>query len=229
MILYKAFDLKSDPIPLNVDPKTFRAEFLRCIKDNKSDLTLLRQYMQPFMNMWIQQFQQPEAPRSFGYVLLILNLYAAVEDPFKQIEIWKQEVPDIQAELDFVFVRLVRKFNKIVLDDFHVKRVISLYFKGLLRREILKARPTVDKRYLELSYEDEGYEPSYPDHFFIKHLNLSPWEHYMFLLESQGYSLFDIRDFSKIPRETFYYEEKGLWKLLKHAYLMIDQSPISKH
>ena len=128
----------------------------------------------------------------------------------------------LRAELRYVACEVVRNTQyypnaaKPIMAEYVFALLYRNYLKDHINRE-LDLDPVVftdDETILDsqtVEYENK-------DVLLLDNVAASRWERYLLYLVSNGFSTLEIASIVKLPRETFYYEEKHLWETLRNLW-----------
>jgi len=225
MFFYHQVSNETRPAPtLEVTSEVWVTEWRRCWEDPESDLTYLLEISKPFIDYWNQQLTNPQE-----YDINLISLYRLLNNKFETslelIKTWISEVSDngnTNAELTYLFIEHVRSANYFPTkaQPLIAEYVIVSDFKRRIKYGILKVNQSYHRNNnAQLIPSKQYHTDTYPDWFLINNLNLDKWQQYLLKLIETGKTTLDMARITHIPRETFYYEEKKLWHLLKKSYL----------
>jgi hypothetical protein len=222
--MYKTLPTDRRALPLQADSSIFVASWKQCILDKKSDLTEVLEMMEPVFIRWEELLTLRDLREDINFLTLCRML-----DPDPEIALakvkkwteWAETSSSIKDELIFIFIERVRKLryppasasNKmveyIVAKDF--KRGIHHHIRAITR---LKSR---DALFYSETFDENEFEKyiTYPDYFVLNMLRSNKWNSYLFHLISEGYTIGQRSELTKLHRRNLYKEEKKLCRLAK--------------
>lgn len=225
MLRYQYLNTNVRPLPFKVTSKEFTQEWRACWEDKERDIGQLLEMAEPVITHWTNLLSNPNYPKDINYISLCGLLDATFGD-FKSPQVIKfyceqlELISSVKEELQLIFIRHLRKANYFPAKASWRKAeyVISLDYKSRIKNAITKQiNHSIDIRTLEYSFEPDSYVDEHADYLLIKNLDLTPWEKYLFSLAQYDATTLSMARMHHIPRETFYYEEKELWRKLKQA------------
>lgn len=222
---YKFCSTNIRPMPLEVSSEVFADEWHKCWEDKESDLTTLFLMVKPLLLHWERMFTIPTYNKDIQYIALCK--YLAPNDPDEAITKlaqwveWAENTTSVLEELEFIFMRRIRsmgyypKFAKPISVEYVIVTDFRYAVNAAIRSVLSIAVHEID--YAKNSCISPGLLIEYdlPDYLLLKNLSFSKWESYLFYLVLEGYSSYEISRITRIPRETYYYEEKQIWQCLK--------------
>lgn len=209
----------SRPFPtLIVDSETFVEEWRACWQEREKPLDKLMLMAEPVFKYWEQLLTNPPANPDVNLISLINLLHHDPIESVNIIEHWLiDEIKDsLIHELQYIFINHVRtakyfpKFASpkiaeyVIANDYkkRIKQCIASHKKLILYMD----QPPIEKLI---------HIENHPDYYLLDRVYLDKWRSYLLKWINTGKSTSEISKEIKIPRETFYPEEKELWQLLQ--------------
>lgn len=212
-------------MPLEVSETEFVEEWKACWKDMERDTTHLFDMVWPYFSYLKSMFLDTAMDKDVTYLSLCNLLAFDFTDPLTAISDWIMVVGEenLEQQLAFLFLKRLRKVEwKPVAKT--VPRIaeyaIARDFKYEIRRDVVRHLKKGKSKIMlhTVPIEEEHHplvEDTHADYLLIKNISSSFWQTYLFNFILNGYNALEIADISKIPRETFYYEDKKAWHNLR--------------
>lgn len=220
MIFYKTYPTKIHALHLKCKPEEFVSEWKACNTDRKRDLTHILVLLDPFLKHWKKLLTRTDYPRDIQIATLYRTLdgenYAGIEI----VQSWVERAEDLYKELQYLAIELVRgSYFPNAARPIMAEYVFAYLFRSNLKGQIYR---DLDIDLVEITDNelilDTEVDPAVPDILLLKHCCQQPWERYLLYLICNGFSTLEIASIVKLPRETFYYEERDLWQQLKSLW-----------
>lgn len=222
MVLTKIFPTEIHALHLQGDTREFMKEWKACIQDHKHDMGKLMVILEPYIIHWYNLLTNPSYPRDIQIATLYQCLDKCDYGGLEIVNTWVNQVEHLKAELRYIACEVVRhtQYYPNAAKPIMVEYVFALLYRNYLRDHIkrdLDLDPIVvtdDETILH----SQTVEYENCDVLLLEHTATSRWERYLLYLISNGFSTLEIANIAKLPRETFYYEEKHLWEQLRNLW-----------
>ena len=219
MILTKIFPSDIHALHLEVPIEEFIFEWKACIADKKRDLSRIIEILEPYLQHWKNLLTDEYYEKDVQYATLYQRLTETDGFSYDLISLWIEST-DLDRELRYIALEVLRNSNQYYPKAARPKMVeyvfaypyrayLRKYIKAQLRAECIAF---VDD---ETILAREATEQGQPDVFIIKSAGSNRWEEYLFYLISNGFTTMEIAEVVRLPRETFYYEEREVWEQIK--------------
>lgn len=221
MLRHRVFPVNQRSLPLKVTSKVFIDEWRECLKDKKRSLNTLWQMLTPAFDHWEAMFLG-NAKKDIGYASMYMSLKSRNRG-YDVLENWIEQttlISSIRDELQTVWLLTIKRMRyfpwlaKPKMAEYVIARQFIFRMQDHIDGNSKRRIETVP---LESKHDVESYEDSHPDYLLLKNSKLSDWELYLLTLTIEGLAVLDIANTCHIPRETFYYEEKKIWKKLARS------------
>lgn len=227
MVWSKIFDVNIHALHLNCTPEEFGKEWRECTLDHERDLTLAITMLEPFLQHWISLLTDYEYPKDTQIQALCNALNQDVDYAgMSRARKWAKTRDDLYSELAYAAVRLLRRRDYF---PSHAKGTkIEYVFAFFYRQELYTHIIHAHHRPLEYTDDDkllcsEAVDPIEEDVLLLKHCVKSRWQKYLLYLLYNGFSALEIAEITRLPRETFYYEELELWDKIRTLWQTPEQ------
>lgn len=228
MLLYKALNRDTRSVPLKVPAQLMVAEWHECWKDPNRDLSYFFQLLEPMIDHWHNMLTDKNYPKDINYLVLCSRIdnYFEQDIALEVLDTFNEAI-QVQSELK-PFLRLIifkvfRQFKWF--PDFarpqKAEFLLAWKFRERLRYliiKIVKDFTKLDVQDFATTFNESVIEDEYIDILFLKNMDLTDWEQYLFSLRVNELPVQEIANICGIPRETFYYEERELCRKLKQTY-----------
>lgn len=218
---FKQCSLTINPLSEGVSISEFDRYFRLIIRGDKRYIEHVQFMLQPYVAYWIKHLKYPtEQAADIQKLILVKDLTYYHKDPLQAIDDYVFQIElfsSLEEELNYMIIKTLLKFKKIysAATDLAMAKAFAVRYRKVLRDSILRLlRRTIDKKYHVRNIKDKFHIDIHPDYLYLKNMELTEWESYLFELRSHDLDLYQISDICKIQRETFFYEDKELWKKL---------------
>lgn len=222
MVLAKVFPTEIHALHLQVDTREFMKEWKTCIEDHRYDMGKLLEILEPYITHWYKLLTDPSYLRDIQIASLYLCLDKYDYGGLDVVSTWTSQVDDLKAELRYVACEVVRNTQyfpnaaKPIMAEYVFALLYRNYLKDHIRRQLNLDPIAITDDETILNSQTIEYENC--DSLLLEHATSSRWERYLLYLISNGFNTIEIANITKLPRETFYYEEKHLWEQLKNLW-----------
>lgn len=222
MVLSKIFPTEIHALHLTVDTREFMKEWKACIQDKQHDMEQLVKILEPYIVHWYKLLTDHTYPRDIQIATLYSSLDKYDYGGLDTVNMWVSQVESLKAELRYIACEVIRSTQyyptaaKPIMAEYVFALLFRNYLKDHIKRE-LDLDPIVitdDESILDSQIIEYGS----PDIVLLDNATSSRWERYLLYLISNGFSTLEISNIVKLPRETFYYEEKHLWETLRNLW-----------
>lgn len=219
MLSYVVLPTNTRAMPLSVSSEEYTEEWRACWSDPQRDLLALYEMSEPWLDHWVNLITDPMYPKDLNYISLCARL--SIESPgnaLTKIKEWQSSITcDLKEELTmllFVHVRTANYYPKFCRSPHIAEFVIARGFNYALQKEIdkIERSPKIDYVDNRVIFDLQSVNDNEIDWLLLSNLGLSNWESYIFDMVRNGQTINEISKYCHIPRETFYYEEKEIWK-----------------
>ncbi len=222
--MYKTLPTNRRSLPLEVESPAFADVWKACIKNQKSDLTVIMQMMEPVFACWQQQLIKQDLKTDMMFLTLCQMLDPDPEEALSKVTKWvewAESSSSVIEELRYIFIERIRKikYEPSSASDKMIEYIVAKDFKRGLYHHIrainrLKAR---DALFYSEMFDEEEFATYIvlPDHYMLNIIKSNQWNSYLFHLISQGYTTVERSELTKLHRRNLYKEEKKLCQLLK--------------
>lgn len=222
MVLTRIFPTEIHALHLEVDATDFMHEWRMSIQDRNYDISKLLTILEPYINHWYLLLTDPQYPRDIQIATLCSCLDKYDFGGLELIQAWVSQTEDLKSELRYVACEVIRhtqyypSYAKPIMAEY----VFALLYRNYLRDHIKRELEPDLIAFIddETILNSETIEQQNRDVFLLDHAATSRWERYLLYLISNGFSTLEIASIVKLPRETFYYEEKHLWEQLRNLW-----------
>lgn len=212
MFYYKLLSPEIHALHLEVPAKEFLNVWKNTITGGNKDIDQLVQMLNPYIDYWLKLLNKEIQP---DVQLITLYQYLEAAEAIDNLSFWLDTSRDIRSDLLYVLINTISHFKYFPNEASAIKAeyVFALRYIRNLKRFLLKQVP------LAIEIENSSAEfNEYPDYYLLDTINKNPWTSYLFFLIANGYCATEIANITKIPRETFYYEELRIWEQLKKLW-----------
>ncbi len=222
MVLTRIFPTEIHALHLEVDAREFMQEWKTCIQDRTHDMSKLLNILEPYINHWNLLLTDPEYPKDIQITTLYSRLDKYDFGGLALVQAWVSRIEDLKSELRYIACEVIRHTQYY---PSHAKPIMAEYVFALLYRNYLRdyIRRELETDLIVLTDDEtilnsEIIEPENQDAMLLEAATGNRWERYLLYLISNGFSTLEIASIVKLPRETFYYEEKHLWEQLRNLW-----------
>lgn len=219
--MYKAMPTDVRPMKLDVSSKVFASVWKECWKNPNKDIMPLLDILDPFFKHWIYMLTEPGSEKDINYITLCFLIEGCGPPAPKAIKKWVRygtHSVSLYEEFQLMAIEYLRTVGYFpsLASPIMVEYVIARDLKLRLAKKIVKAyKQSIDIPVEASTFNTLTHEDHYPDYFMLNQLTDTQWNLYLSLFVTQGLPTLEIAEITKIPRITFYYEERELWHKLK--------------
>ena len=226
--MYKTLPTNTRPLALDITPKEFTQEWVKCVQDKTSDLSTVLSMMQPVFDNWKCLLSTTVEKDDISYITLCKLLSPEPEKAREYIDLWLEWIKvnsDIISELQYIFIERIRKFRYVPtlanakMIEYIVAKDLKLGIYHHMRYTLrLLGREALYHADIEENLEVQIVE-IVPDFLLLKKIDkgLNKWQSYLFYMIREGYSSVHRSELTKIHRRNLYNEEKKIWHLIKQT------------
>jgi hypothetical protein len=197
-------------------------EWKACIQDQTHDMGKLLEILEPYIIHWKNLLTDPTYPRDIQIAALLQCLDKYDYGGLDIVNTWISQIENLEDELIYVACEVIRHTQYY---PNAAKPIMAEYIFALLYRNYLKDHIKRETKIDTIALiEDEAIlntltvEDNSCDIMLLKHVPINRWERYLLYLISNGFTTIEIASIAKLPRETFYYEERHLWEQLRNLW-----------
>lgn len=215
MLLPQMFSTETHSLYLQVEASIFMRELEECTKDSRRDLSHIIHMLEPFLTHWKSLLTNPAYPRDIQISALTQCLSTEDHEGSELIKVWIEQVVDLDSEMKYILCETIRsiKYYPHNARPIIVEYIVALFFRNHLKSQI-ENELELDLISLAHSMEAESTASISVNSFFTQ-VPETRWDRYLLYLVANGFTACEISTIVKLPRETFYYEERNLWQKLK--------------
>ena len=222
MILTKVFPTEIHALHLKTDSKTFVEEWKACVENKKHDMSKLLNIIEPYVIHWYNLLTDKNYPRDIQISCLYTSLDSKESYGIDKVEAWVEKTDDLKEELRYIACEVIRatQYFPGTTRTIMIEYIFAVLYRNYLKDHIKRQLRDIQVVFLpeELILEKQTIEQECNDVFLLDNATSSRWERYLLYLIYNGHSTSEISSIVKLPRETFYYEEKHLWEKLKNLW-----------
>jgi hypothetical protein len=222
MVLAKLFPSEIHALHLQVETREFMKEWKTCIQEPKHDMGNLLKILEPYIIHWYNLLTNSSYPRDVQIATLYRCLDKYDYGGLEIVNTWITQVNNLKAELQYIACEVIRHTQyfpnaaKPIMAEYIFALLYRNYLRDHIKRELNLDPIVVTDDETILTSQTIEYDNC--DILLLESVTTNRWERYLLYLISNGFSTNEIANIAKLPRETFYYEEKHLWEQLKNLW-----------